>query len=85
MRPRRICTDVTESEVEGDKNPLLVPAHGEEIGIWCTDEIFVMNRVHIVAMLDEHSLSSDGEIFVELDSHEPTDSAWISCLASHAP
>lgn len=85
MRPGRVGPEIAESEIESDEHPLLVTADGKEIGIGRTDEIFVVNRVHIVTVLDEHRLSSDGDVLVELDSHEPADSAWISCLASHAP
>lgn len=85
MRPGRIGTEVAESEVEGNQHPLLVPAYGEEIGIGRTDEPLVVNRVHVVTVLDQHRLNSDGDVLVELDSHEPADSEWISCLASHAP
>ena len=85
MRSGRIDKKVAESDAESDKHPLLVPAYGEKIGIGRPDEILVANRVHVVAMLDQHRANSDGDVLIELDPHEPTDSEWISCLANHAP
>ncbi|MGH3812133.1 MAG: hypothetical protein ACRDUV_06715 [Pseudonocardiaceae bacterium] len=71
MRSGRIGTKVSESEVEGDEHPLLASAHGEEIPV--------------VAVLGQRRPGSDGDVLVELDPHEPADSEWISCVASHAP
>ena len=85
VQRRRVRSEVAKAHVEGDEHPPLGDARRQYAVVIRAPQAFIGDGVRVMTGGEEQLLRRNGDVLVELDPHEPCESAWISCFASHAP